>query len=253
MYEQPQNRIEGIIGMSEDKVAVISGVGAGLGASLVRRFASGGYAVGMLARSTGFMESLAGEIRSVGGKALPVPTDITDPEGVKRAFALIHGQLGPPDVLINHAGNAVWGDFLSLSPEGFERSWRICAMGSFLCCRHAVEPMLKKGNGCIIFTGATSSIRGKQGGLAFSSAKFAVRGLADSLARELWPKGIHVAHVLIDGVLDTPSLGQSGDEDPGPVIDVDAAADAYWNLAHQDRRAWTFEIELRAYEEDFYL
>ena len=112
--------------------------------------------------------------------------------------------------------------------------------------------MVKAGSGSILFTGATSSIRGRAGAIAFSSAKFAVRGLADALARELWPRGIHVAHVIIDAVLDTPSLRESGSVE-GPVMDVDATADAYWALTQQDRKAWTFEIELRPHDEEFFV
>ena len=110
--------------------------------------------------------------------------------------------------------------------------------------------MLPGGGGAILFTSATLSIQGRAGAIAFSSAKFAVRGMADALARELWPKGIHVAHVIIDAVLDTPSLRASG-SDEGPVMDTDATAHAYWALTQQERSAWTFEIELRSHDEDF--
>ena len=235
------------------KTAVISGVGSGLGASLVRRFAREGYQVGMFARSPDYIQDLAAELRQSDMKALALPVDITDPQQVARGFARVREQLGPVDVLINHAGNAAWKNFLELTPEDFERSWRVCAYGSLLCCKEAAADMLSRGSGAILFTGATSSMRGRAGALAFSSAKFAVRGLAWSLARELWPEGIHVAHVIIDGVLDTPRGREGGFSDDGePLLDIDAVAEAYWNLAQQDRGAWTFEIDLRPHNEDFF-
>ena len=175
------------------KTAVISGVGSGLGAALVRKFASEGYQVGLLARSPDYIQELAEELLQEGVKALAVPTDITDPQQVIQSFARVREELGPVDVLINHAGNAAWKGFHELTPDEFELSWRVCAYGSFLCAKEVVGDMLSAGSGAILFTGATSSIRGRAGALAFSSAKFAVRGLAWALARELWPKGIHVA------------------------------------------------------------
>lgn len=235
------------------KVAVIAGVGPGLGASLVRKFAREGYKVGMLARSADFMQELAAELEQEGHTALALPTDITDADKVKAAFAQVRQQLGPVDILINHAGNAVWKEFAELTPDDFEKSWRICAYGSFLCCQEAVGDMLESGGGTMLFTGATSSIRGRAGALAFSSAKFAVRGLTDSLARELWPKGIHVAHVLIDGWLATPAVMEQNPNSAEPMLDSDAVADAYWALAQQDRQAWTFEIEMRPYDEEFFV
>ncbi len=234
------------------KTTVISGVGAGLGASLVRKFAREGHQVGMLARSPGYIQSLEEELKREGLAGLAVPTDITDPDQVKRGFANVREQFGPVDILINHAGNAAWGDFSGLTAEGFELSWRVCALGSFLCSKEAVPDMLTSGGGAMLFTGATSSIRGRGGASAFSSAKFAVRGLAEALARELWPKGIHVAHVIIDGVLDTPSLREGGDAE-GPLLDTDAVAQAYWDLTQQGKGAWTLEIDVRPNEEDFFV
>ncbi len=235
------------------KTAVISGVGSGLGAALVRKFAGEGYQVGLLARSPDYIQELAEELLQEGVKALAVPTDITDPQQVIRSFARVREELGPVDVLINHAGNASWKDFHELTLDEFELSWRVCAYGSFLCAKEVVGDMLSAGGGAILFTGATSSIRGRAGALAFSSAKFAVRGLAWALARELWPEGIHVAHVIIDGVLDTPLLHERGDvEESEPLMNIDAVADAYWRLVQQDKGAWGFEIDLRPHDEGFF-
>ncbi len=235
------------------KTAVISGVGAGLGASLVRKFAREGYQVGMFARSPGYIQDLAAELQQNGQTALAVPADITDPQQVAQGFAQVRDQLGPVDVLINHAGNAAWKDFLKLTPQDFEQSWRVCAYGSFLCSKEAAPDMLSKNSGAILFTGATSSIRGRAGALAFSSAKFAVRGLAWALARELWPQSIHVAHIIIDGVLDTPQVRAGGDiADDEPLLDIDEVAEAYWSLVRQDKGAWAFEIDLRPHNEGFF-
>ena len=156
-------------------------------------------------------------------------------------------------VLVNHAGNAAWGNFSELKPVDFERSWRICALGSFLCCQQAVPDMVSSGNGTILFTVATSAIRGRAGALAFSSAKFAVRGLAWSLAREVGPKGIHVAHIIIDGILDTPTVRSDMSPDAEePLLNTDAVADVYWSLVEQHKSTWTFELDLRPHNEDFF-
>ncbi len=234
------------------KTAVISGVGSGLGASLAVRFADEGYDTALLARSSGFINSLAQQLREAGRDSLAIAADVTDPAQVGDAFARVREELGEVDVLINHAGNAAWGDFDRLTAAEFERSWRVCALGSFLCSKEAAGPMAARGSGAILFTGATSSIRGRAGALAFSSAKFAVRGLAWSLARELWPQGVHVAHVIIDGLLDTPQLREAGVDADEPVMDTDAVAETYWNLANQKPGAWAFEIDLRAHREDFF-
>jgi NAD(P)-dependent dehydrogenase (short-subunit alcohol dehydrogenase family) len=142
---------------------------------------------------------------------------------------------------------------METTPEQFEQSWRIGVRGAFLCAREAVLDMLERRAGVMIFTGATSSVRGRGGAIAFSSAKFALRGLAQSLAVELWPKGIHVAHVVIDGVIETREVRKrqkpSVDE---PLLKPDAIADAYWNLVQQDRSAWSLEIDLRPNKEAFF-
>ncbi len=235
------------------KTAVVTGVGSGLGAALVRRFARGGYRVGMFARSLAFTQRLADELKREGLTTLPVSTDITRPEQVARGFAAVREAFGPVNVLLNHAGNATWGDFGELTAEGFESAWRVCTYGAFLCAKEAAEDMVENGRGAMIFTGATSSIRGRGGAIAFSSAKFAMRGLAWALARELWPKGIHVGHVIIDGVLDTPQLRAGGDIEAGEsLLGIDAVAEAYYHLAHQDKGAWGFEIDLRPHDEDFF-
>lgn len=235
------------------KTAVITGVGPGLGASLARKFASEGYQVALLARSSDYIQALATELGASGTEALALPTDIGDSEMVKASFDAIREQLGGVELLINHAGNAAWGEFAELTAEDFHRSWQVCAFGSFLCAQQVVPDMVKKGSGAILFTGATSAIRGRAGAIAFSSAKFAVRGLAWALAREMGPKGIHVAHIIIDGVIDTPSVREryqlSEDE---PLLLPDDIAEAYWNLVQQPKSAWAFELDLRPHNEEFF-
>jgi NAD(P)-dependent dehydrogenase (short-subunit alcohol dehydrogenase family) len=233
-----------------ERVAIVAGVGPGLGAVLVRKLAKEGCRVGMFARSPGFIRKLAAEL---GPEALAVPTDISDMKQVVAGFRKVREKLGKIDILIAHASDSPSEGLLKTTPDKFERSWRIGAFGPFLCAREAVPDMLKRGAGAIIFTGATSSVRGRGGAVAFSSAKFAVRGLAQSLAVELWPKGIHVAHVVIDGVIDTPRVRKAYHPSAkDPLLQPDAIADAYWHLIQQERSAWSMEIDLRPHTEAFF-
>ena len=148
---------------------------------------------------------------------------------------------------------AAWKGLLDLSVEEFEQAWRVSCYGAFLCSREALSDMLESGSGAILFTGATSSIRGRDGALAFSSAKFAMRGLAESMAREYWSKGIHVAHIVVDGVIDTSSVREHFNPGPDePLLNPDAMADTYWTLIRQDKSAWTLKIDLRPYGEAFF-
>lgn len=235
-------------------IVVITGVGSGLGASLVRKFVEEGCNVGMFARSEDYLGQLSDEMKEKRGSALAVPTDITNPDQIKKGFQRVRDLFGPVDILINHAGNATWGGVNEITAEDFSRAWRVGPYASFLCTQQVVSDMVKKGNGAILFSGATSSIRGRGGAVAFSSAKFGVRGLAESLARELWPKGIHVAHVVIDGGIDSPDLQQTSASNlDEPLLNPESMAEAYWNLAMQDKQAWTLEIDLRPFNEEFFV
>jgi NAD(P)-dependent dehydrogenase (short-subunit alcohol dehydrogenase family) len=232
------------------RVAVVAGVGPGLGAALVRKLVGEGCCIGMFARSPEFIGKLAAEI---GTDVLAVPTDVRDARQVTAGFRNVRQQLGPVEILIAHASGSVGEGLMKTTLNQFERSWRIAALGAFLCAREAVADMLKLGTGAIIFTGATSSVRGRGGAVAFSSSKFAVRGLAQSLAVELWPKGVHVAHVIIDGVIDTPNVRRTYKPSAKePLLKPEAIADAYWNLVQQERSAWTLEVDLRPYNEAFF-
>ena len=229
--------------------AVIAGVGPGLGASLARRFVDEGCRVGLFARSGGVLDELADEL---GSGALAVPTDVTDPDQVAAGFDAVREAFGPVDVLVNHASGGAWKGLRDIGPDEFEAAWRVSAYGSLLCSQAAVEDMLAAGGGTIVFTGATSAVRGRGGALGFSAAKFAVRGMAESMARELGPAGIHVAHVVIDGQIATPSaVARHPDRDRETFLDPDAIADTYWRLVEQDRSAWTLELDVRPHVESF--
>lgn len=232
------------------RVAIVAGVGPGLGAALVRKLVDEDCSVGMFARSPKFIGKLATEI---GRNALAIPTDVSNAKKVAAGFHKVREQLGSVEILIANASGSVGEGLMETSPEQFERSWRTGVCGAFLCAREAVSDMLECRAGAIIFTGATSSVRGRGGAVAFSSAKFAVRGLAQSLAVELWPKGIHVAHVIIDGVIDTPEVRKRhAPAAQEPLLKPEAIAEAYWNLIRQDRSAWSFEIDLRPNKEAFF-
>ena len=234
-------------------VSVIAGVGPGLGASLARKFAKEGCRLALLARSSDFVEALSKELRDQGAETLAIPTDVGDAEQVAAAFERIRDRLGSVDLLINNASaSGPFGQpFVEISHDSFARGWRVGVLGAFLCSQAVVPEMLKKSAGCILFTGATSSVRG--GAITFSSAKFAMRGFAQALARELWPKGIHVAHIVVDGVIGENELEPDlEDQLAEPLMNPAAIADVYWGLVEQDRSAWSLEIDLRPHRERFF-
>ncbi len=235
------------------RTAVIAGVGPGLGAAVARKFANEGCNLALLSRSSPYIINLSNRLEERGISVLPIPTDITDSMQVEASFGQIREELGAPDILVSHAGNAAWGNLSELTPEAFENAWRVCTLGAFLCVKQVVPGMIEKGNGTILFSGATSAVRGRAGAIAFSSAKYAMRGLASSLAREIGPQGIHVAHIIIDGVINTPNLReryrvQEGD----PLLEPDAIADTYWALIQQEKSAWSFEVDVRPHNEEFF-
>ncbi|MDF9744333.1 SDR family NAD(P)-dependent oxidoreductase [Natrinema salsiterrestre] len=231
------------------RTAVIAGVGPGLGASLARKFVDEGCQVGLFARSADYLEELAADL---GDDALAVPTDVMDPDAVEAGFEAVRDAFGPVDVLVNHASGGSWKGVRDISPEEFERAWEVSAHGALLCSQAAVDDMLAGDGGTILFTGATSAVRGRGGAIGFSAAKFGVRGMAESMARELGPEGIHVAHVVIDGQIETPQVRESRPErDEAEFLDPDAVADSYWHLVTQDRSAWTLELDVRPHVEEF--
>jgi NAD(P)-dependent dehydrogenase (short-subunit alcohol dehydrogenase family) len=233
-------------------VAVIAGVGPGLGASLARKFAKEECRLALLARSPDFLESLSEQLRRDGTETVALATDLGEPEQVTAAFQRIHQRLGPVDLLVNNASaSGPFGQpFVEITPESFTGGWRVGVLGSFLCSQAVVPDMLKKKAGCILFTGATSSVRGAA--ITFSSAKFGLRGLAQALAREFWPKGIHIAHIVIDGVIHERGFELGGQQSAEPLMNPTAIAESYWELAKQDPSAWTLELDLRPYGEKFF-
>ncbi len=230
---------------------MVIGVGAGLGAALARRFAKG-YAVALVARKPDYLAALAREIESEGGKALAVPADVSVAAQIKPVFDKIRAELGEPDVLLYNAAMRPFGKLMDTKPSTFENTWRVCAFGAFLCAQEVVPAMIAKGGGVILFTGATAGTRPFATSAAFGPAKFALRGLAQVMARDLGPNRIHVAYINVDGAIDMPFIrerfAQLKDED---MLKPSAIAEAYWHVAHQDPSAWTQELDVRPFKEKF--
>jgi NADP-dependent 3-hydroxy acid dehydrogenase YdfG len=230
-------------------VAAVIGVGAGLGAALARRFAKG-YAVALVARTEDKLTSFAKEIEAAGGKALAVPANVASAEEIESAFARIRRELGPVEVLLFNAAMRPFGRLMETKPSTFENTWRVATFAAFLCAQQVVPDMLKAGKGTILFTGATAGVKPFPTSAAFGPAKFALRGLAQVLARDLGPQMIHVGYVNVDGAIDMPFIRerfpQIEDED---MLKPSAIAEAYWFMAHQDPSAWTFEVDVRPFKE----
>ncbi|MGH7916099.1 MAG: SDR family NAD(P)-dependent oxidoreductase [Candidatus Binataceae bacterium] len=236
--------------MAETKpVAVVLGVGPGLGAALARRFASQ-YAVAIGARRADYLRSLAGEIRERGGVVLELPFDVGNRAEHEAAFRTVAERLGEPELLLYNAGSGNWGTIVEITPEQYEASWRVNAYGAFLSARQVAPGMIARGRGTMLFTGVTAGVKAGPKSIAFGPAKFAMRGLAQSLARDLGPKGIHVAWINIDGGIDIPGRSHSRPHDED-LLKPEAIAETYWHLAHQDRSAWTMELEVRPFKEKF--
>jgi NAD(P)-dependent dehydrogenase (short-subunit alcohol dehydrogenase family) len=231
-------------------VAAVVGVGAGLGAALARRFAEG-YRVALIARKREFLEELAAEIKARGGDALAVPANVADASEIETAFASIRCELGPIDVLLYNAAMRPFGRLMETKPSTFENTWRLNAFGAFLCSQQVVPAMLETG-GAILFTGATAGVKPSPASAAFGPAKFAMRGLAQVMARDLGPKGIHVAYVNVDGLIDMPFIRRlRPDAKEEDLLKPAAIAETFWHVAHQDRSAWTQEVDVRPFKESF--
>jgi len=236
----------------DQNVAAVVGVGPGLGAAVARRFARGGFAVGLMARGAEKLTPVQKDIERAGGVALSIPADATDPDSVAAAFAQLRQQLGDPDVFVYNAGAFEMSGVLDISPEQFEQCWRANCFGGFLGAKEVLPPMLARHRGTIIFTGATASLRGSARFACLAVGKFGLRALAQSLAREFGRDGIHVAHVVIDGMIDTPRIRSlAPDRDANVLLSPEAVAEAYWQLHAQDRSAWSLEVDLRPAVEKF--
>jgi NAD(P)-dependent dehydrogenase (short-subunit alcohol dehydrogenase family) len=216
------------------RTAVIAGVGPGLGASLARRFAEEGCRVALIARSTDYIEELADDLPDP-GEGMAVTVDLRDVDAIRAGFETVREAFGSVDVLVNHASAASWQGLLDIGVEGFEEAWEVNGRGAFVCTEEAVADMVESGGGTVLFTGATSAVRATGGAIGFTAAKFAARGMAMDVAQEFGPEGVHVAHVVIDGGIDTPSARERApDRDPDALLDPDRLADTYWHLVEQD-------------------
>ena len=234
---------------SNKPVAVVTGVGPGLGASLARRFAQT-YAVALLARKADYLKALAREIRQSGATVLDFSCDVSDRAQLAEAFRAIRTGLGDPEVLLYNAGTATLGAITEVAPEKYEADWRINAYGAFVAAKEVAPGMIARGRGAMLFTGATAGVKAGPRSVSFGPAKFAMRGLAQSLARELSPRGIHVAHFVIDGGIRSDRRAPSADK-PDALLDPDAIAQSYLHVLQQPRSAWTFELEVRPWVENF--
>lgn len=229
-------------------VCVISGVGPGTGAALSRRFAQGGYRVAMLARDGERLKSLEREIPGSSGYVC----DVSDEAAVNATVARITEALGAPSVLIHNAVAGGFGTFLDIDPAMLERNFRVNTMGLLYLARALAPDMIRAGRGAILVTGNTSALRGKATFAGFAPTKAAQRILAQSMARTLGPQGVHVAYFVIDAVIDVPWTRTMFADKPDDFFIAPAAiADTVWHVAHQDRSAWSFDVELRPFGESW--
>ncbi len=229
-----------------EKVCVVAGVGPGTGAALSRRFAAGGYRVAMLARDSERLARLEGEI--AGSRAYPV--DVTDAGAVQDVVTRIGSELGPPVVLVHNAVSGHFGEFLDIAPAVLEQTFRTNVLSLLMLGQAVVPGMLVGGGGAIVVTGNTSAWRGTANFAGFAPSKAAQRILAQSMARSLGPRGIHVAYVVIDAVIDVPWTRQAFAAKPDEFFaQPSSIADTVYQVAHQERSAWSFEVDLRPFGE----
>jgi len=226
--------------------ALIVGAGSGLSASLARLFAREGMQVALAARDVTKLTGLLGEIKGARAHAC----DATRPDDVNNLFKQVESDIGTPDVVVYNASARARGPFVELSPADVERTLIVSAYGGFLVAQAAVKRMLPRKQGAVLFTGASASIKGYPQSAPFAMGKFALRGLAQSMARELAPVGIHVAHFVIDGGIRNPGRTEPADK-PDSLLDPCAITANYQHVRKQPRSAWTWEIELRPWTEKF--
>ena len=226
-------------------VCAVVGVGPGNGAAFGRRFSAEGYAVALLSRRTAFAQELAAGLPGARAYAC----DAADGPSVERAFRAIRDELGDVDVLVYNAGSGVWGTVEEVSAADFEASWRTNTLGALLTSKQVIPAMKEAKHGSIVFIGATASRRGNVKTAAFAPAKAAQRSLAESMARHLWPSGIHVSVIIVDGVVDIPGRPRMTDKPAGFFIDPADVADTAFRLTQQRPSAWAFEVEARPFGE----
>ena len=229
-------------------VCLISGVGPGTGSALARRFAEGGYRVALLARNEGRLAALEKELLSAKGYRC----DVSDAAQVEAAASAVERDLGNPDVVIHNAVGGAFGTFLEIDPQILNRNFQVNTMGLLYLARQFAPAMVTSGKGAIIATGNTSALRGKRGFAGFAPTKAAQRILAEAIARDLGPKGVHVAYVVVDAVIDLEWTRKRWPDRPDDFfIKPKAIADEIWHIAHQHRSAWSFNVELRPFGENW--
>ncbi len=231
--------------MQQYSTALIVGAGSGLSASLARLFSGEGLKIALAARDTAKLTGLCSDIG-----AQSFACDATQPDQVARLFDDVERKMGFPDVVVYNASARVRGPFATLDERDVERAIRVGAYGGFLVAQQAVRRMLPREQGAILFTGASASVKGYAESAPFAMGKFALRGLAQSMARELSPRGIHVAHFVIDGAIKSAARTEPP-EKPDSMLDPDAIAQNYLHILRQPRSAWSWEIELRPWVEKF--
>lgn len=243
--------------MTQTRTALIVGVGAsrGLGAAAARRFASEGLHVVVAGRTQAKLDQVVAEIAALGGSARAVVGDASVEDDAVR-FVATAEEHGPLELVLHNAGSNRRDAFLDLEVSDFAGLWRSHCLGGFLTGRESARRMVPRGSGTVLFTGASGSLRGKALFAAFAAAKAGLRATAQSMARELGPKGIHVAHVVIDGGIEGDRLlsafpDRQTEKGPEGLLSIDAIADTYWQLHRQPRSAWTHELELRPWTESF--
>src|SRR6266545_4116970 len=219
--------------------ALIVGAGSGLSASLARALAREGIAVALAARSTDDLDPL---VREIGGKAYPC--DASKRADVDKFFADLDAAFGAPDIVIYNASFRTRGPFVELDPADVEKTIAVTAFGAFLVAQQAARRMLPKNHGAILFTGASAGVKGYPQSAPFAMGKFALRGLAQSMAREFHPQGIHVAHIVVDGGIKSARRDEPPDK-PASLLDPDAIASTFLHVIHQPRNAWSWEVEVR--------
>jgi NAD(P)-dependent dehydrogenase (short-subunit alcohol dehydrogenase family) len=240
--------------MTDKKAILVIGAGDATGGAIARRFAREGYIACVTRRSADKLQPLVDEIRAAGGEAHGFGSDARKEEDMVALVENIEANIAPIEVAVFNIGANVRFGITETTARVYFKVWEMACFGGFLMGREVAKRMLERERGTIIFTGATASLRGREGFAAFAGAKHALRALAQSMARELWPKGIHVAHPVIDGAIDTEFIRTNFPEryallEQGGIVSPESIGEAYWQIHQQPRNAWTHETELRPWLE----